>query len=84
MHPVGSYFTDISQCTVDKTLKLFYLKRCLVSTPQRDVFDVGNAGGTLGYIGCIKILSLELDINSATCDKAQCYAEATTCTLRFN
>jgi len=84
VHPVGSYCTDMSRCTVSKTLKLFYLKRYLVSTPQRDVSDVGNAGGRLRYIGRIKILSLELDINSATCDKAQCYAETVTCTCPLN
>jgi len=56
----------------------------LVSTSQRDVFDVENAGGRLRNIGCLKILSLELDINAATCGKAQCYAEAVTCTLPFN
>jgi hypothetical protein len=51
---------------------------------QRDVFDVGNVRGRLRYIQCLKILSLEIDINAANCEKAQCYAEAVTCTLRFN
>ena len=66
-----------------RTLKLFYLKRYFVSTSQRDVFDVVNTGGRLRYIGCIKKLTLELDINAATCEKAQWYVEAVTCALRF-
>ena len=26
MHPVGSYYTDISRCTVNKTLNNFFIK----------------------------------------------------------
>ena len=78
VHPVCSYCADISRCTANKTLNLFCLKRYLISTSQRNVFDYGNAGGRLRYTGYLKLLSLELDINAATCEKAQCYAEAVT------
>jgi hypothetical protein len=41
----------------------------LVYKGQRDVLDIGNTDGNLGYIGCIKVLSVGLDIKTANCEK---------------